>query len=343
MKKYLLAMGCAALVAGSLAAPPRSFAAGAQQPASASPEVKLKKEEFDAFKAVESAVGPQARLVAAKAFAEKFPASAAAPRVEELVMEAIVAAPTDPGLATNVTEFQTLYPNSANAANLQRFHFDRLVQASDWAGSSKVGEAYLTKWPDDVRLHFRLLEIGLEAAKKGDGAYVQSAVTHGTKALELFAADKKPADMIDADWTTFKQKSLPKAHQSLGLIAYVTADLNGAESHLKEAATLDPVDPFNHFFLGAVAEGRYRSVAEKFNGLIKKDSPDAKKLLDESATHEDALIGHFVKVVALGGDKPEYSQLVAQAKPALEEHYKHRHNNSLDGLDAMIAAAKVGK
>jgi hypothetical protein len=343
MKRYVIALGCAAFVAGSLVAPPPSRAAATQQPASASPEVKLPKEEFDAFKTVEAAVGAQARLAAAKAFIAKYPASAAAPRIEELVMEAIVAAPTAPNLAANVTEFQTLYPTSTNAANLHRFLFDRLIAASDWAGASKVGEEYLTKWPGDVRLHFRLLEIGLEAAKKGDGTFVQSAVTHGKKAVELFIADTKPTDLGDADWAAFKQKSLPKAHQSLGLIAYVTADLNGAESHLKEASTLDPVDPFNYFFLGAVAESRYRSVAEKFNAMIKKDSPEAKKLLDESAGHEDVLIGHFVKVVALGADKPEYVQLVAQAKPSLEEHYKHRHNNTLDGLDAMIAAAKAGK
>jgi hypothetical protein len=151
--------------------------------------------------------------------------------------------------------------------------------------------------------------------------------------------------MSDADWASYKQRFLPKAHQSLGLIAYVTADMNGAEAHLVKAATLNPTDPFNHFFLGAVAENRYRKVAEKFNALpqSEKATPEGKKLVDESAAHEDALIAHFVKVVALSDGKPEYAQLLAQARPSLEEHYKHRNKNSLDGLDAMIQAAKGNK
>jgi hypothetical protein len=345
MNRIILALGCAAFVAASGWLSASVAASGSSQQAGAQQDIKLKKDEFDAFKAVENATGIDAKFVAAKAFTAKFPSSAAADSVEQVVADAIAAAPTDPKFATYVADFKALYPASTRGGNLQILLLDQFVSAGDWASSSKVGEEYLSKWPDDVRVHFRLLEVGLEAAKKQDGSLVPSANKHGVRAVELFKADTRPPGTSDADWATYKQRFLPKALQSLGLLAYVTANFDGAEAHLKEAATLNPTDPFNHFFLGAVAETRYRDVAEKFNALPQKDkgTPEAKKLVEQSAAREDELIGHFVKVMALADGKPEFSQLVSQAKPALEEHYKHRHNNSLDGLDAMIAAAKGGQ
>jgi hypothetical protein len=343
MKRIAIALACAALVGASIVDVPVARAAGArpQQAANPQKEVKLKKEEYDAFKAVEAAPTVDAKIVAAKAFAQKFPTSAAAESVEIIVADAIGATTQDPNLATYVTEFQTLYPTSERTGHLQIKLLDQHVVAGDWASANKVGEAFLTTTPDDVRVHFRLLEIGLEAVKQKDGSFLESATKHGVRAVELFTTDKRPAGMPDAEWVEYKKRFLPKTHQSLGLLAYATQSFDTSVQHLTEAAKLNPTDPFNHFFLGAVEDSRYNEIAQKFNSMPKKDSPEAKQLLEESAKKEDLIIGHFVKVVALGEDNPQYAQLVAQARPSLEEHYKHRHNNTLDGLDAMIKAAKA--
>src|ERR1051325_8458858 len=96
MKRLIVAMMCAALAAGAAFAKQgtQSTTPGAK-PAQKPAEIKLKKEEFDAMKAVESAVGPDATIAAAKDFIAKYPTSQALGNIENDVYNAIVKAPRD--------------------------------------------------------------------------------------------------------------------------------------------------------------------------------------------------------------------------------------------------------
>jgi len=305
--------------------------------------INVPPEEAKAYEPIEKALTPEEALTAAKAFIAKYPKSAALPQVEIAVFNKIIDTPKDDKRLANIEAFKQTFPASALGLDLDYSMISYWLEKSDFAKINGIIDAYLVKHPDDVRANFLGLSVAIDALKKQDGSLVASGKAHGAKAIAVFEGTALPSGFKDdAEWKAWKTTNEPVAYQSYGIIGLVTGDDAMAGANFQKAIAVNAADPFNYMLLANVEEGKYDALAKKFNDAPDKKAPDAVKMMEAANAQMDEVIRLLAKAVALadGSTNPQYQAILAQAKPALEAKYKQRHNN-LNGLDAMIKAAKA--
>jgi len=327
------------MILGVLAAP--SMASRVQEKPTT---INVPPEEAKAYEPIAKATTPDEVIAAAKDFIAKYPKSAALPQVEIAVFNKIVDSPKDEKRVANTETFKQMFPTSERGLELERGLVDYYIQKGDLASIKRVSEAYLAKHPDDVVTHYLMLRIAVDALKRQDASLLSAGKEHGKRAIEMLEATTRPATFpTDADWQKYKAENLELAYQSYGIIGLASGDMTMAVDYLTKATTAGPADPLNYLFLASIKEGEYQELAQKFNALPDKKSPDAQKAMDAANAKIDEVIPLLAKAVVLSEAKPEYAAINQQARPALEDRYKQRHNGKLDGLDAVLKAAREGK
>jgi len=60
------------------------------------------------------------------------------------------------------------------------------------------------------------MSAGADQAKRKNPKFIEQSLKYGSRAIELMEADKKPANVDDADWKKYKTEVLPELYQSMG-------------------------------------------------------------------------------------------------------------------------------
>jgi hypothetical protein len=337
VKQFVIVAVFAALLCGPAGA-------RAMQQKDAQGTINVSPEEAKAYEPIEKAATAEASLAAAQAFMAKYPKSAALPQVEIAVYNKIIESPKDDKRIANIAAYKQAFPASERGLELERSMVDYHLEKGNLAEIKRVSDEFLARHPDDARTHYLLLRIAVDGLKRQDGSMIPSGQEHGKKAIAILEGTAKPAEFAtDAEWQTWKTENLGLAYQSYGIIGLATGNMPMASEYIGKATVASPTDPLNYFFLANIREEEYAQVAQQFNSMADKKSPEATKTLEAANAKMDEVIKMLAKTVALSEDKPQYAQILAQAKPVLEERYKQRHGGKIDGLDAVIKAARESK
>jgi tetratricopeptide (TPR) repeat protein len=175
------------------------------------------------------------------------------------------------------------------------------------------GAKSLEHWPDNYELR---TELGSVFVQRGR---VAEAESQAARALELVVVADKPASLTDPQWDAAKKMLLAGNHRTLGFVhlrrAQAEQDAAGRREEagmairsFQRALEYHAIDDFSYYGLG-FAHG----------------------ILDDYTEAESNL----ARSVAIGG------VVMASARILLEEIYRSRHNQSLNGLDLVIARAKA--
>jgi len=167
--------------------------------------------------------------------------------------------------------------------------------------------------------------MGIEQIKRGDRNYVVPVQEYGAKAIELIEADKKPADLTDANWSDYKTKVLPQIYQSLGLVALMQEKNDEARPKLEKAVQLNPADAFSYYLLGNISDIEYQASYQKYKGMLPGADRDAtlKKALEQM----DQTIDLFAHAVGLSEGDPKTQALHDKALQDLQLYYNYRHKD----------------
>jgi hypothetical protein len=337
VKQFLIVAVFAALLCGPAAE------ARAMQQKDTQGTINVPPEEAKAYEPIEKAATPEASLAAAQAFMAKYPKSAALPQVEIAVYNKILESPKDDKRIANIAAYKKAFPASDRGLELERSMVDYHLEKGNLAEIKRVSDEFLAKHPDDARTHYLLLRIAVDGLKRQDGSMIPSGQEHGKKAIAILEGTAKPAEFAtDAEWQTWKAENLGLAYQSYGIIGLATGNMAMASEYIGKASVASPSDPLNYFFLANIREDEYVKVAQQFNAMTDKKSPEATKTLEAANAKMDEVIVMLAKTVALSENKPEYAAVHGQARPVLEDRYKQRHGK-LDGLDAAIKKAREAK
>jgi len=289
--------------------------------------------ELQAAKKVQSAPDPATALQAAAEFVKKYPKSEIMMQVARITAGKI-AALTD---ANQKVTFSETYQNTFKSPEYEDIILptlvDGLTKANRTDEAFQKADAYLQRHPDDVAMLTQMALVGAELIRSRNTKYVPQAQKYGASAIALIEADKKPADLSDADWTQYKTKWLGQLYQSSGLLAMVAGDQAGAKGKLEKAIAANPYEPFSYLLLGQLANNQYQVLANQYKSMVPGAEQEAalKKALEQM----DQIIDYYAHAVALSEGIPQYKQLHDQVMQDLETFYKYRHK-SADGLQQLI-------
>jgi hypothetical protein len=132
----------------------------------------------------------------------------------------------------------------------------------------------------------------------------------------LFASDKKPANVSDADWASAKKSLTTTAQTALGLIAMRNKNNEQAEGAFRKSLQMDPNAAQVSYWLGTV--------------ILAEKNP---------AKQSEALYD-FARAAAYDGPGALAPAGRAEVQKYLEKAYSNYHG-SRDGLDQLMAQAKT--
>jgi tetratricopeptide (TPR) repeat protein len=317
-------VACAAVPCWSGARPLLQYAQ--QQPQNQSgPKPQVSNDELQEGRKVEAANDAAGRLQAAGEFVKKYPKSSLMDAVANKVAAKIADTQDPAQKATFCETFLTIFKGTPQAAIIYPIQIEAYVKTNKPDDALRVAGAAIKQNPGDVVLLSNIVSWGIEQIRHGDKNYVGPVQEYGAKAIELIEADKKPADLTDANWSEYKTKILPQIYQSLGLVALMQEKDEEARPRLERAIQLNPSDAFSYYLLGSISDKEYQASYQKYKSMLPGGDRDAtlKKALEQM----EKTIDLFAHAVALSEGDPKTQALHDKALQDLQLYYNYLHKD----------------
>ena len=301
----------------------------------------LSPEEQNLVRNIMSATDPAAKMKAVADLIKKYPKTEVRPRVAQAAADQIASLKDPTQQLTFAQQYQTIFNQPAE----EELIAPTLIAA--YADTNQPDEAFtkgadvLSRHPDSLLVLVELLSIGTNQVKKQNGKFVAQSIQYGTRAAELFEADKKPAGVDDARWKDYKTATLPGVYQSLGLLYYASGKPSEAKARYTKASQLAPSDPFNFMMLAAISNQEYQDAAKRYQAMSAGQARDDE--LKKVQSMLDQIIDAYAHAIALSEGNVALQQVRQQYLSDFETYYKYRHNGSTDGMQQLIDKYKPAK
>jgi hypothetical protein len=247
-------------------------------------------------------------------------------------------------------EYLAKYPSDEYAAYVRRWveayekaarkvEFQRLFKLQRFNELFPVGKRILADEPDNLKTIIHLAYAGYLASAKGDDAYAAESLDYARRAQQLIESGAKPADwqpFVDKDDAlaylnfvigelTFKDDPAASSRLFIKALAYDSTLRRAPVIYSRLAASYvasdyDPLSKdYQARFAGKDPTDESRAALTKINGVV------------------DRIIDAYARAVALSGDDAKYAASKRRWSDELTRFYKFRHDDSTEGLDALIA------
>jgi len=165
-----------------------------------------------------------------------------------------------------------------------------------------------------------------------------------TRGYAINALDQLDAGNKPSDWQPFKSRE-----DALGYLHFIAGDLvlrdspaDALSSFLKALQYDGSIKTYPVIYArlaGVYTINEYEPLAKDFAARYsgKEITPESQAALDKIYGEVDKIIDAYARAVALSGDEPQYTSVRSRWLEQLTGFYKTRHNNTTDGLDALLA------
>ncbi|HYE64389.1 MAG TPA: hypothetical protein VD966_02330, partial [Pyrinomonadaceae bacterium] len=297
-------------------------------------KARVSGDEAKAAKKVESASDVAAKLKAAGEFVKKYPSSSLRPQVAYNVASKIMEIQDPAQRITSSENYLSIFNDAREEDLINPILRSAYIDAKRYDDAFQITSAWIERNPDDVGALTQMAVVGADQARLSNQKYIEQSRKYGAKAIELLEANKKPADVDDAQWSQYKTRSLPQLYQAMGVIAMVTGNIAEAKTNLQKAVSLNPSDPFAYVFLGSMLNEEYQKMVEQYRNTPAGAAQN--ELLQKINAQLDQVIDAYAHAVALSEGRPEYQKLREELMQDLENYYKFRHKGSTEGLQQLI-------
>ena len=296
-------------------------------------------EEQNMAKAIMSAPDAAAKLKAAAELIKKHPKTVLRPRVAGALADQIAKLTDAAQKVSLAQEYQKIFNEPSEQELIVPVLIDGLAGANRPDEAFSVGAEFLARNPDSLRVLIGLMSAGADQAKRKNPKFVEQSLKYGSRAIELMEADKKPANVDDADWKQYKTEMLPGLYQSMGILSLAKGNRAEAKARYMKASELVPSDPFNFVMLAGILTDEYQTEAKRYQGM--PDGPAKQDELKKVQAMIDNVIDATAHAIALSEGNAALQQIRQQYLQDIESYYKYRHNNSTAGLQQLIDKYKV--
>jgi hypothetical protein len=312
--------------------------AGAAQEQPKAPNAEEKKPsysegEIKAAKKTEAA-DAAAALQAGTEFLKKYSKSGLRPEVARVIAVKIDALPDTTQKIDLFEKFFSAFTDASEYNNFAPALIDAYLKANRLDDAFQTASSYFAKNPGDAITMSRVAITGVGQVQRGEKKHAAQSQQLAAKAIEVIEANQKPANATDAQWADYRGRGLGQLYQAVAVLAMDGGDLAGAKAKLEKSISLNSSDPFSYALLGNMINDEYQQMAQQYNATPAGAAKE--ELLQKSQAKLDEVIDAYAHTLALSDGKPEFKALHDQIAQAIEPYYKFRHNNSTEGLQALI-------
>lgn len=295
--------------------------------------ITVSEKEQKVIKKMEKAKTADEKMQLVEAYIKEFPQSPARQRIVEFAAREVLESKDNNQIILQGEKYLKIFPADAEADIVLPGLIFSYVQVKRTNDAFDTAQKYLARHPEDVYTRLTLAVEGSNLVRTGTGTFAAASREYAARAIELIEADKRPADITEANWGEYKTKWLPQLYQTQGFIDYSSGEKEKARGSLEKATSLNSGDINSWLILGSMLDDEYQALALKYNATAAGAERDAQ--LVKANEKLDATIEAFARIVALTDGKPDGKQINDQVRQNLESYYKYRHKNT-DGMQALI-------
>ena len=311
-----------------------SFNSQTQDPS----QPKLSADESKAVSAINAAPDAAAKLAAAEEFVKKYPKSEARLQVAEYVAGQIAQLKDTAQKLALTDSFQKVFTGDKEIDAIKRVILEAYIAADRMDDAFSLAATMLTKNPEDLRVLEQMTFTGTEEVKRQHPKYLAQTEQYAAKAIALIEANRKPAFMDEASWSTDKA-ALPLLYQQTAILSLLSGKPAEAKAKLEKAIALNAAEPFNYVLLGSIFNDDYQQMAQTYRQM--PESSQKQELWKKITAVLDDVIDKYAHAVGLSEGRPEYQKLHDQVLQDLTSYYKFRHSDSTAGLQQLIDKYKI--
>jgi hypothetical protein len=361
LKKWAATASAACLLLSLSVAPLFSQAAAEQK----QPQAKTK-DEYDAYMLLYNEGAPAKKAELATKFLADHPETEFKMFAYQMQIDSYARLGNVDKVVETGEKFSKDFPQADN--NTKKFVMQRMMtsyqQKNDFAKTVEYGDKLLALDPKDLPSLLTLSSIlpeRLPTEEDKKAAQLEKALDYCNRAKAEIESLQKPAQppLTDEQWTKEKNKLLATVNSSIGLVHLNKKEYDKASKQYEISTSLTKTNPVDFYRLGIAYTFLARNMAKELNELVAamnqantdlQNAQDAavkdekqKKLLELKEKSQDSekkfpemrdkAIDSLAKSVYLKGVTE------ASARTELERLYKSKNNNTLDGIDKLIAQA----
>lgn len=297
--------------------------------------------EGKAVAAINSAPDAAAKLAAAGEFLKKYPKSTLRAEVAAYVASEIGKVADANQKLKLAEDYQKVFKQPEDLESIQLVILDSLLTLKRTDEAFTQAASLLAKRPENVAVLTYLALAGAEEAKKQNPKYAQVSLQYGLKSIELIEANKKPANMDDANWE--RQKAmLPILYLNMGILALVTGKPAEATARFEKASVLNPAEPTSYALLGQIVDDEYQQLALSHRAMAAGKEKD--ETLKKATEKMDKAIDLYARALGANAERPETKEkkdFETQILESITPYYKYRHGGSTAGLQQLIDKYKT--
>lgn len=222
----------------------------------------------------------------------------------------------------------------------RRLELARLFKRQDFAGVFRTGKAILADEPDDLKTINHLAYAGYLAAGKGDDSFSVEALNYAHRAVQMIESGTKPAD-----WQPFidQPDALAYLNFVVGELTFKEDPANSASLFLKALtydSTLRRAPVIYSRLAAAYVASRYDPLSKDYEARYSGKDPtdESRAALERIRGVVDQIIDAYARAVAFSAADPQYALAKRRWLDELTRFYKFRHDDSTEGLDALITS-----
>ncbi|MCM3872917.1 MAG: hypothetical protein ND895_19725 [Pyrinomonadaceae bacterium] len=297
--------------------------------------------EDKAVAAINSAPDAAAKLAAAGEFLKKYAKSSYRSEVAAYVAGEISKVADAAKKLKLAEDFQKVFKDGADLEAIQLVVLDGLLTLKRVDEAFSLGASILAKQPENVAILSHLALTGAEEAKHQNAKYVPVGLQYGQKAIELIEANKKPANVGEANWE--RQKAmLPLLYLNMGILYLVTANPAEARIRFEKVSVLDPAEPTSYALLAGIVDQEYEQLAVSHRAMPAGKEKD--ETLKKATEKMDKAIDLYARALGANAGRPESkekTEFETQILQSVTPYYKYRHRGSTEGLQQLIDKYKT--
>jgi uncharacterized protein YukE len=237
----------------------------------------------------------------------------------------------------SVKKFVTAYEGAT-----RRFDFFNAYNAKDVAKTNSLARQLLAADPSDAAAALLSAWITYQGVVgKNPAATEADAISFANRALDVINSGKEPTDLNGkVSWAPFGSRD-----EAIGYLNFAVAALelktntDDAAKRLVQIAqgnSKAKEEPSVYSYLGFAYEKEAAPLLAKYK-TFTVENDESKLVLANLNQVIDRMIDAYARAVAYSKDQAQKTEFMTR----LTELYKSRHNDTTDGLDAMIAGIKA--
>ncbi|MFL6230040.1 MAG: hypothetical protein ACJ741_14810 [Pyrinomonadaceae bacterium] len=246
-------------------------------------------------------------------------------------------------------EYLAKYPGDAYAAYVRpwvsayeraarKVELARLFKLQNFAEVFRTGRLILADEPDDLKTIIHLAYAGYLASGKGDDSLSAEALDDARRAVRMIESGAKPAD-----WQPFVDQP-----DALGYLNFVIGELTFKDDAANSAllyrkalgyeTTLRRAPVIYSRLAAAHVVTEYDPLSKDYEARFagKEPSDESRAALEKIRVVVDHIIDAYARAVAFSASDPKYAAAKRRWSDELTRFYKFRHDDSTEGLDALI-------